>query len=141
LALSNATVIEQHSSGLQLTFNYSLHHFKIPLFPRINNAVDLTLNASYYQDIEKKYMLSSDLDRALQGYSGPESLENVTYSSSFTSGQNRIDTSAIVGYHFSQAVKANVEYDYKRLIPQSTSVFPRTEQEIRFNVTVAIQSN
>jgi cell surface protein SprA len=141
LALSNATVIEQHSGGFQLTVNYSLHHFKIPLFSRINNAVDLTLNAGYYQDVEKKYMLSSDLDRALQSYSGPGGSDDVDYSSSFTSGQNRINTSAIIGYHFSQAVRANVEYDYKHLMPKSTGIFPRTEQDIKFNVTVSIQSD
>src|SRR5699024_9480205 len=101
---------------------YTLHNFKIPFFPRINNAIDLTINASYNQDIEQKYVLSSDLDNALQGFGGLADVSDINFTSSFTSGQDRIRGSAILGYHFSQAVKATFEYNYLHLIPKSTGI-------------------
>ncbi len=140
LALSNATVTEERSRGLRLTVDYTLKGFKIPLFPRVNNDVDLTFTASYNKDVEKQYVLSSDLDDALRNYRGTGSLQRGHYSSSFTSGQDRINASAIIGYHFSQTVKANFEYDYNRLIPKSTGVFPRTDQDIKFNIIVSFRS-
>jgi cell surface protein SprA len=138
LALSNATVIERKSRGIRLTMNYSVQNFKIPLFPRIRNAVDFTVNTSYIRDTETKYVLSSDLDNALEQ---PANEPDPDFSSSFDGGQARINGSAIVGYEFSQTLKANFEYVYNQLIPKSTGVFPRTDHDIRFNLIVSIRSN
>ncbi|HYW34414.1 MAG TPA: cell surface protein SprA [Balneolaceae bacterium] len=140
LALSNATVVDEKSQGIKLTVDYTMRNFKIPLFPRINNAVDLTINSSYNQDIEKKYVLSSDLGDALKKSAAYLNPANAGFSGSFTGGQDRINGSLIVGYHFSQTVKANFEYDYQRLIPKSTGVYSRTDQEVKFNIIVAIHS-
>jgi cell surface protein SprA len=139
LSLSNANVIERFSRGLRFTLSYTLRDFKIPLFPRIRNAVDFSMNTSYLQDTETKYVLGSDLNDALEG---PQSRDpdDYDFSSSFTGGQARINGSAIVGYQFSQTFKANFEYVYNRLIPKSTGVFPRTDHDIRFNVIVSIRS-
>ena len=56
-------------------------------------------------------------------------------------GDVRIDIAPLIGYQFSQTVKANFEYRYSQLIPKSTGVFPRTTQDIRFNIIVSIRSN
>jgi cell surface protein SprA len=138
LALSNATVIERKSRGIRLTMSYSIQNFKIPLFPRIRNAVDFTVNTSYIRDTETKYVLSSDLDNALEQ---PVNEPDPDFSSSFDGGQARINGSAIVGYEFTQTLKANFEYVYNQLIPKSTGVFPRTDHDIRFNLIVSIRSN
>lgn len=140
LALSNATVIERYSRGLKLTVNYTVRDFKIPLFPRIQNAVDFTINTSYIEDTETKYVLGSDLSDALSTppTGNPDDYEPASV---FTGGQARINGSAIIGYQFSQVLKANFEYVYNRLIPKSTAVFPRTDHDIRFNLIVSIRSN
>jgi len=143
LALSNSTVTERLSKGLQFTFSYTIRNFKIPFFSRLENAVDFTLNASYIEDTEQKFALDSDLSNALQN--GPDTIvkdvDFYDYSESFTEGQSRINASAIVGYQFSQTIKANFEYSYRQIIPKSSLVFPRTDHDILFNVIVSIRSD
>ena len=143
LALSNSTVTERLSKGLKFSFAYTIRDFKIPLFPRIENAVDITINGSYIEDVEKKFELNSDLDQALAA--GPENIvkdvSNADFSSTITGGQARINGSAIVGYQFSQMIQANFEYNYSRLLPKTSGVYGRTDHDIRFNVVVSIQSN
>ena len=143
LALSNSTVTERLSRGLQFSFSYTIRNFKIPFFSRLDNAVDFTLNASYIEDTEQKFILDSDLANALQ--EGPEDIvkdvDLFDFTESFTEGQTRINGSAIVGYQFSQTIKANFEYSYRQIIPQSSLVFPRTDHDILFNIIVSIRSN
>ncbi len=143
LALSNSRVIERLSRGLKFTFGYTFRDFKIPFFPRLENAVDITLNGSYIEDEEEKFVLDSDLSNALED--GPDTIikdpNRYDFSSSFTGGQARINGSAVLGYQFSQTIQANFEYTYSRLIPKSSSVYARTDHDIRFNVVVSIRSN
>lgn len=142
LALSNTTVTERISRGLRLSFNYTIRNFKIPLFPRIRNAVDFTINAGFIEDTEQKFVLDSDLDDALQD--DPDNIVRdpsiFDFSESFTGGQTRINSSAIIGYQFSQTVKANFEYTFSKLNPKSTGVFPRTDNDFLFNIVVSIRS-
>lgn len=143
LALSNTTVTERISRGLNLSLNYTMRDFKIPFLPRIENAVDFTIRGSYLEDLEEKFVLNSDLGDALQ--EGPESIdrdpEGYDFSEDFSGGQSRINSSAVIGYQFSQMMKANFEYTFRKLIPRSTGVFPRTDHDIRFNVVVSIRSD
>lgn len=143
LALSNSTVIDRISRGVKLNFAYTIRDFKLPFFPRLENAVDFTINGSYIEDVEKKYDLSSDLDEALK--SGPSVIDRdpnkYDFASTFTGGQSRINASAVVGYQFSQTIQANFEYNYSRLIPKATGVYARTDHDIRFNIVVSIRSN
>ncbi len=140
LALSNATVLERYSKGIRFSLSYTLRNFKIPLFPRIKNAVDFTLNAGYIEDTETKYVLSADLDNVFEDPNLVKNPALYDFTSSFTGGQSRINASLIVGYQFSQTIKANFEYSYSKLIPKSTGVFPRTDHDILFNVIVSIRS-
>ena len=140
LSLSNATVIERLSRGLRFTLIYTIRDFKIPFFPRITNAVDFTLNTSYIEDTETKYVLGSDLDGALENPDAGTA-DELDFSPNFRGGQARINGSAIIGYQFSQVIKANFEYTYNRLIPKSTAVFARTDHDIRFNIVVSIRSS
>ncbi|MDZ7692950.1 MAG: hypothetical protein U5K69_17810 [Balneolaceae bacterium] len=143
LALSNTTVTERFSRGFKFSFNYTVRNFKIPFFPRLQNAVDFTLNTSYLEDTEQKLVLNSDLANALQA--GHENIvkqpDDYDFQPGPTTGQSRINGSAIIGYQFSQTIKANFEYTYSRLIPKSTGVYARTDHDIRFNVVVSIRSN
>ena len=139
LALSNSTVIERMSRGIRLTFAYTLRNFKLPFLPRIDNAIDFTVNGSYIEDEEKKYILDSDIESALEKNIRLDP-EQYNFSSSFTGGQSRINGSAIVGYQFSQTIQANFEYTYNRLIPKSSNIYARTDHDIRFNIVVSIRS-
>ncbi len=143
LALSNSTVIEQVSKGVKLTFAYTVRDFKIPFFPRLENAVDFTINGSYIEDVEEKFQLDSDLDEAL---SAPPDMINTNpddadFSGTVTGGQARINGSAVIGYQFSQTIQANFEYNYNRLLPKTSGVYGRTDHDIRFNIVVSIRSN
>ena len=63
------------------------------------------------------------------------------FTESFTEGQSRVNGSAIIGYQFSQTIKANFEYTYRQIIPQSSLVFPRIDHDLLFNIIVSIRSN
>jgi len=142
LALSNTIVTERLSKGVKFSINYTIRDFKIPLFPRIRNAVDFTINGSIIEDLEKKFVLNSDLSNALQGDSDTivKDPDLYSFSESFRGGQTRFNGSAVVGYQFSQMIKANLEYSYRRLIPKSSGVFERTDHNILFNIVVSIRS-
>jgi cell surface protein SprA len=143
LALSNSTITERISKGLNFSFAYTIRGFKLPFFPRIDNAVDFTINGSYIEDEEKKYELNSDLDQALT--EGPDEItknpEDAEFSGTVTGGQARINGSAVIGYQFSQTIQANFEYNYSKLIPKTSGVYGRTDHDIRFNIVVSITSN
>lgn len=142
LALTNTSVTERLSQGIKLTVSYTINDFRLPIFKRIKNAVDLTMNASYLEDLETQYLLDSDLSQALQGSPDQISRNPGDYEISprEPTGQTRIQGSVIMGYRFSQTVKANFEYSYRHLIPQSTGVFERTDHDIKFNIVVSIRS-
>ncbi len=143
LALSNTTVTERLSRGVRLTLSYTIREFKIPFFPRFDNAVDLTLNGSFIEDTEQKFILDSDIDNVLQ--SRPEVINRdpdaYDFTQSFTEGQSRVNASAVIGYRFSQTIKANFEYTFNKIIPKSSLVYPRTDHDILFNVIVSIRSS
>jgi cell surface protein SprA len=143
LALTNTTITERLSRGIRLSLNYTVRDFKIPFFPRIENAVDFTINANYIEDTEQKFILASDLDNALRSDAGTivRNADLYDFSRSFRGGQSRFNGSAIIGYQFSQTINANFEYTYSRLIPKSTGIYPRTDHDLRFNVVVSIRSN
>ncbi|MDX1671501.1 MAG: cell surface protein SprA, partial [Balneolaceae bacterium] len=143
LALSNTTVTERLSRGIKFSFSYSVRDFKLPFFPRVRNAVDFTINTSFLEDTEQKFVLSSDLENALVvGHQNivkdPDIYE---FNPNPVTGQSRINGSAIIGYQFSQFVKANFEYSYGKLIPKSSGVFERTDHDLRFNIVVSIRSS
>ena len=142
-ALSNTTVTERLSQGVRLTLSYTIRDFNLPFLPRLQNAVDLVFNGSFIEDTQQKYILDSDLDNALQA--GPEVINRdpSTYeiTRSFTEGQSRINTSAVIGYQFSRTIKANFEYSFSKIIPKSSLVFPRTDHDVLFNVIVNIRSD
>ncbi|MDZ7773470.1 MAG: cell surface protein SprA [Balneolaceae bacterium] len=143
LSLSNTTVIERLSRGVTMSFGYTIRDLRLPFFPTIRNAVDVTINGSYIEDTEQKFRLDSDLDNAL--VQPPQHIDRDVhaygYASSFTGGQSRINGSAVIGYQFSQTIRANFEYTYSRLIPKSSGIYARTDHDLRFNVVVSIQSN
>lgn len=143
LALSNTTVTERFSRGFKFSFSYTVRDFKIPFFSRLENAVDFTLNTSYLEDTEQKLVLNSDLSNALQAdhASIVKDTDSYDFQPGPITGQSRVNGSAIIGYQFSQTIKANFEYTYSRLIPKSTGVYARTDHDIRFNVVVSIRSN
>lgn len=143
LALSNSTVTDQLSRGLKFSFSYTIRGFKLPFFKKIKNAVDFTVNSSYIEDTEHKYVLSSDLENALT--QGPSQIDKNVNKYDFTprppTGQSRVKASAIIGYQFSQTIKANFEYSFNKLIPKSSGVFARTDHDIKFNIIVSIRSS
>ena len=126
-----------------MTFAYTIRDFKLPFFPRLENAVDFTINGSYIEDVETKYQLDSGLDQAL--LAGPDQIvknpNEAEFSGTITGGQARINGSAIIGYQFSQTIQANFEYNYSKLIPKTSGVYGRTDHDIRFNIVVSISSS
>jgi cell surface protein SprA len=142
-SLSNTNVVERNSNGLRFTARYSKRGFTLPFFPRLQNTLDLSLTMSYAEDRTLTYRLNQDIQDVLSTPVASLVKDPNIYSPGKPNerGDVRIDIAPLIGYQFSQTVKANFEYRYSQLIPKSTGVFPRTTQDIRFNIIVSIRSN
>jgi cell surface protein SprA len=142
-SLSNTNVVERNSNGLRFTARYSKRGFTLPFFPRLQNTLDLSLTMSYAEDRTLTYRLNQDIQDVLSTPVASLVKDPNIYSPGKPNerGDVRIDIAPLIGYQFSQTVKANFEYRYSQLIPKSTGVLPRTTQDIRFNIIVSIRSN
>ena len=142
-SLSNTRVSETVSQGFKFNFNYSIRNFRIPLFKRLRNTVDFTLNGSFNQDIEQNFELASDIAAALQEVETRDDLNTSDFEPLPLpqTGQSRINVSTVIGYQFSNTVKANFEYGFRKLIPKSSRLFERTDHDIKFNIVISIRSS
>lgn len=141
-ALSNINVTERVSKGVRLSFTYTIRDFRLPLLRQLNNNLDITVTGNYIEDTEQRFLLDSDLDRALS--EGHETIvrDPAAYSISPRppSGQSRFNASTIFGYRFSNMIQANFEYAFNRVLPKSSRTYERTTHDIRFNIRINIQS-
>ncbi|PWN07008.1 cell surface protein SprA [Rhodohalobacter mucosus] len=143
LAMSNSQVAERISRGLRMQIAYTLRNFRIPLFKRLTNNVDLSLTGNYVEDTEQRFLLDADLERAL--------LEDATvidrdpgaydFNPRPPTGQTRINGEFLIGYRFSNTLTANFTYGFSQILPKSSSTFKRTTHDIRFNIRINIQSS
>lgn len=142
LSMSNTQVTERISKGLRLSVAYTLRNFRLPLLSRTANNLDLTLNGSYIEDTEQRFLLFSDLERALQEGSTTivRDPDQYSFSPSPPTGQSRINGSAVVGYRFSTTLQANLEYAFSQVLPKSSRTFKRTTHDIRFSFRINIRS-
>ena len=142
LSLSNTQVIERTSKGMRVSMAYTLRNFRIPFVRTTASNIDLTLNGAFIEDIEQRFLLDADLDRALQQDS--QTIDRDPSAYAFTpsppTGQSRINASMVVGYRFSTTVQANFEYGFSQILPKSSRTFKRTTHDIRFNIRINIRS-
>jgi cell surface protein SprA len=149
-SLSNTTVTEKLSNGLKFTARYNKRGFQLPFFPRLQNTLNASLGINYIEDLTNTYRLNSDLQDVLsvlpfnpdfpdRPYLNPN-VDLYKPGKPNERGNIRIQVTPLIGYQFSQTVNVNFEYRYDRLIPKSTGVFPRTNQDFRLNVVVSIRS-
>ena len=103
----------------------------------------MSLTVAYIENLQLTYRLNQDINEVLSQQLDPSLRDPVLYTPQDPNerGDIRIDVTPLIGYQFSQSVKANLEYRYSQLIPKSTGVFPRTTQDIRVSVIVSIRSN
>ncbi len=141
-ALSNINVTERVSKGLTFSMTYSMRNFRLPFFRQLTNVLDVTVSGRVIEDTEQRFMLDSDIERALTA--GPDEIvkDPSLYSISprQPSGQRRISASTNVGYRFSDTVQANFEYAFGRVLPKSSRTFDRTTHDIRFNIRINFQA-
>lgn len=142
LSVSNSQVIERISKGIRASINYTLRNFRIPFVRATASNVDLTLNGSFLEDTEQRFLLYSDLERALQEAADViiKDPDNYSFSPSPPTGQSRINASAVVGYRFSNTIQANLEYAFTQTLPKSSRTFKRTTHDIRFSIRINIRS-
>lgn len=143
LSLSNTQVIERVSKGLRMSIAYTLRNFNIPFVRTTTSNIDLTLNGSFIEDTEQRFLLDSDLDRALQDNSTTivRDPEAYSFTPSPPTGQSRVNMTLVAGYRFSTTVQANFEYGFSQILPKSSRTFKRTTHDIRFNVRINIRSS
>lgn len=141
-SLSNTTVTEKISNGLKFTARYNKRGFQLPFFPRLQNTFNASLGINYIEDLTNTYRLNSDLQDVLNAPPASLVKDVNLYNPGKPNerGNIRIQVTPLIGYQFSQTVQMNFEYRYDRLIPKSTGVFPRTNQDFRLNIVVSIRS-
>lgn len=141
LALSSNTVTERKSEAFKASMNYTFRRLKLPFFEQLKNNVDLTLNGSYGNDSNQNFILANDLIRAFNNFTQlGDDVDQYEFNPQSETGQVRINSSLVIGYRFSSTINSNFEYTYTRVIPNGSSIPPRTNQEIRFNIRIAIRS-
>lgn len=141
LTMSSKTVSERNSRGFKFDINYTFRNVRIPLFPAITNNIDLAINGTFSEDTDQNFILPNDLNKAFKEFSEKgENLDRYTFDPQSKTGQTRFNGSLLVGYRISTNINSNFEYTYSRVIPNGSSIPPRTNQEIRFNIRIAIRS-
>ncbi len=141
-SLSNSNVVETESQSITLQLGYSKRGFRLPFFRRFQNTIDLNLNINYAEDLRLTYLLNNDLGEILRGDPSSINRDVNQYEPGEPSerGDARITITPSIGYTFSQTIRANFEYRYFQLIPRSSNVFARTDQDIVFNIVITIRS-
>lgn len=140
-ALSSKTVSERRSKGVKVNLNYTFRKVRIPLFPKIKNNIDVALSGNYSEDSDQNFILVNDLINAFQNYNeNGNDVNAYDFDPQNKTGQKRYNGSFIIGYRISSTINSNFEYTYNRVIPNGSSIPPRTNQEIRFNIRIAIRS-
>lgn len=139
---ANNSVTERTQQGIRVTANYSKRGFQIPFLARFSNQLDLQLTMSYLTDSQETFRLNQDLADALDAAPGDlvRDVNQFRPGIPDVQGDTRIQITPTIGYQFSQTVKASFEYSYRQLIPKSSNIFPRVDQDIRFNIVVSIRS-
>lgn len=123
-----------------MTLNYAIRGFKLPFLTRFNNNINLSANASYTEDVDRRFELGNDIAQSLSESGGvfdPQQALTQIIKIPET-GQARITGAASLGYSFSSRLTASAEYAYTKIIPRSTNTFERTNHDIRVNIRVSI---
>jgi len=140
-SLSSKTISERKSRGFKLNLNYTFRKVRIPLFPGIKNNIDLSLSGNYSDDTDRSFILENDLINAFNKFSENGTDVNAyDFNPQNETGQQRYNASLVIGYRISSSINSNFEYTYNRVIPKGSTIPPRTNQEIRFNIRIAIRS-
>ena len=139
ITLTNNTITERQSQGLTSSFSYSKRGFRVPFFRQLNNQIDFSLSMSYSGDITYTYRLNEDIVDALR--LPPDERASYARTRPDEQGSATLQIRPSIKYQFSRSINAGLEYSFSRTMPRSTGVFPRTDQDIRFNVQVSIRSN
>lgn len=141
-SLSNTTITEKLTRGVKLTGRFTKRGFQLPFFQKLQNTFTASLGVNYLEDLTYTYRLNSDLQAVLNVPPSQLVKDLNLYEPGKPNerGNIRIQVTPLIGYQFSQTVNVNFEYKYDRLIPKSTGVFPRTNQDFRLNIVVSIRS-
>ena len=142
LTMSSNTVSERKSRGFKFNINYTFRKVRIPIFPKLKNNIDFALSGTFSEDSDQNFVLPNDLNRALKevGEKGTD-VDQYDFIPTQETGQQRFNGSLVIGYRISANMNSNFEYTYNRVIPTNGSTIPpRTNQEIRFNIRIAIRS-
>jgi len=144
LSLSNSQVTERTSNGLKFQFAYTVRNFRMPLFRRSSSNLDISLSGNLIEDIEQRFLLDADLNRALSSADAetiPRNPDLFDFSPRPPTGQTRFNGSLSLGYRFSSTVQSNFEYSFTKVSPKSSRTFERTIHDIRFNIRINIRSS
>ncbi|WP_018127704.1 cell surface protein SprA [Balneola vulgaris] len=142
LSLSSKTISERRSKGYKFNLNYTFRRVNIPFFPNVKNNIDLAVNGSFSDDSDRNYLLGNHLISAFSEFDdkGTDVDRYEVPNDADIRGQKRYNGSLIIGYRISSTINSNFEYTFNRVIPKSSGIPARTNQEIRFNIRIAIQS-
>ncbi len=140
-SLSSKTVSERKSRGVKVNLNYTFRRVNIPIFPNIKNNIDLSLSGNFSEDTDRSFILENDLIRAFNNFeTNGTNVNAYEFDAQNETGQIRYNASLVIGYRISSSINSNFEYTFNRVTPKGSSIPPRTNQEIRFNIRIAIRS-
>ncbi len=139
ISLSNNSVTERNNQTISFSFNFSRRGFRIPFFRELNNQIDVNLTAEYSEELTLTYRLNEDIADAMRAPEGE--IRNSSPARPDEQGSQQYQIRPSINYQFSRTITAGFEYSFLKLMPRSSRVLPRTDQDIRFNIQVRIRSN
>jgi hypothetical protein len=137
-----SNVVERKTSEISGSFSYSKRGLRLPLLPRIDNRIRLSVSFTRSSSNEREFLLNEALGQAqrnLDTYSPQQALEGS--SADVLTEQTRTTVSPTISYTVSNRVTADFQLEFEKLDVQTGRQTSFTNVNGTFNLNVSLSQN
>jgi len=142
IRLVGTNVVERKTSEISGSFSYSKRGLRLPLLPRIDNRIRLSVSFTRSSSNEREFLLNEALGQAQQNldtYSPQQALEGS--SADVLTEQTRTTVSPTISYTVSNRVTADFQLEFEKLDVQTGRQTSFTNVNGTFNLNVSLSQN
>ena len=139
--LVGSNVVERKTSELSGSFSYSKRGLRLPLLPRIQNRIRLSVSFTRSSSDEREFLLNEALSQAQQdpSFSAAQALEGSN--ADVLTQQTRTTISPQISYTVSNRVTADFRLNFEKLDVQTGRQTSFTNVNGTFNLNVSLSQN
>jgi cell surface protein SprA len=140
--LVGSNVVERKTSEISGSFSYSKRGLRLPLLPRIDNRIRLSVSFTRSSSNEREFLLNEALGQAqrnLDTYSPQQALDGS--SADVLTEQTRTTVSPTISYTVSNRVTADFQLEFEKLDVQTGRQTSFTNVNGTFNLNVSLSQN